>query len=116
MCPELSRMLWLEMIPQGNAADSDEHPTDDRDRARTFVQGLCRMLIESCVRYNDFCRNGMHNGEPVNRPFRDAEISVSRQNESLSACLQLRLSMGTIIFPCRARASEESCLWINLQN
>src|SRR6516225_2828904 len=69
MCPELSRMLWLEMIPQGNAADSDEHPTDDRDRERTFVQGLCGMLIESCLIYNDFWGNSMHDDEPIDRAF-----------------------------------------------
>lgn len=57
-------MLWLEMITQGNAADSDEPPTDNGDRERTFVQGLCRMLIESCLKDNGFCSHGMHDGEP----------------------------------------------------
>src|SRR3974390_456218 len=98
MCPELNNMLWLEMIPQSNATDRDKYPANDRDREWTLVQGLCRRLIESWLIYNGFCYKGMQDGQTVNRLFPDAQISASLQNDSLSACLQLRLSIGTIIF------------------
>jgi hypothetical protein len=109
-------MLWLEVISQGDATDCYKYPANDREREWTLVQGLCRRLIESCLIYNGFCYKGVQVGKAVHGLFRDAETSALPQNGSLLACLQLRLSRGTIIFYCRARASKESCLWINLQN